>query len=585
MKIISFAVDNFRGIGGGLENNRIIFDDSNTIFIFGQNNVGKSTFLLAYEFFYAGKSPLQDDLYNKDTSKEMAFELEAGIDAQDLEYIEQTQEKKLASFKKYLSESSSIKIRRTFTASEEKGKIKISNPKDETYNPIAAEWNETAFGSLGLSSVFQYLLPTPILIKAMPTEEEVENVVNEILASKAKRRLSGDKFAQLSAAQETVKALQDEMYSPIAISEYRKHVNEHFSRLFPDIELDFLDTDKVKWTEDKFGKKFEVQFQKKDKDGTRKDNIPTSYGSIGHGAVRGAIFSLLLMRDVAEELERIENRKDYLILFEEPELFLHPKIMRELRELIYMVSEDNYPYQILCASHSPQMIDISKKNSSLVRMVRGIDGTKLFQISDQDLREAKEADTADQLRQELFEVLRFNPYICESFYADEVILIEGPTEEILLRGILQNERPKKELFIVNCNTVNNIPFYIRVYTKFSIRFHVICDSDDSSIVSTDEKGNSVYDSGIQRSISELFVGNSTAGLLRVHSDTFESAHQQSSVSEDLRYPTNYVASQGKPFNANRYWKEVLAPRYEDAEIGGVPIVRFTKDISNYEWPD
>ncbi len=45
MKIISFAINNFRGITGGFENNRINFSNSNTVFIFGQNNVGKSTFL------------------------------------------------------------------------------------------------------------------------------------------------------------------------------------------------------------------------------------------------------------------------------------------------------------------------------------------------------------------------------------------------------------------------------------------------------------------------------------------------------------------------------------------------------------
>jgi putative ATP-dependent endonuclease of the OLD family len=68
----------------------------------------------------------------------------------------------------------------------------------------------------------------------------------------------------------------------------------------------------------------------------------------------------------------------------------------------------------------------------------------------------------------MYEVLRFNPYICESFYADEVLLVEGPTEEIIIRGILQKLNSSKDLFIVNCGTVNNIPFYQKVYRKFAI---------------------------------------------------------------------------------------------------------------------
>ena len=51
MKITFFAVNNFRGISGGLDINKIIFKDTNTLFIYGQNNAGKSSFLKAYEFF------------------------------------------------------------------------------------------------------------------------------------------------------------------------------------------------------------------------------------------------------------------------------------------------------------------------------------------------------------------------------------------------------------------------------------------------------------------------------------------------------------------------------------------------------
>jgi AAA15 family ATPase/GTPase len=62
MKIISFGVNNFRGISGGLENNTIEFNNSNTIFLLGQNNVGKSSFLKAYEFFYKNTTPTPEDI-------------------------------------------------------------------------------------------------------------------------------------------------------------------------------------------------------------------------------------------------------------------------------------------------------------------------------------------------------------------------------------------------------------------------------------------------------------------------------------------------------------------------------------------
>ena len=56
MKISFFGVDNFRTISGGIENNKIIFKDTNTLFIYGANNAGKSTFLKAYVFFIQMKN-------------------------------------------------------------------------------------------------------------------------------------------------------------------------------------------------------------------------------------------------------------------------------------------------------------------------------------------------------------------------------------------------------------------------------------------------------------------------------------------------------------------------------------------------
>jgi putative ATP-dependent endonuclease of OLD family len=293
------------------------------------------------------------------------------------------------------------------------------------------------------------------------------------------------------------------------------------------------------------------------------------------------------MRDIAEELERHADRKEYLILFEEPELFLYPRILKNLRELIYAVSDQDYPYQVLCASHSPQMIDLSKRNSTLIRMVKVDAGTKLYQIKDADLQEAKGAQTLAELKQAMYEVLRFNPYICESFYADEVLLVEGPTEEIIIRGILQKINPAKDLFIVNCGTVTNIPFYQKVYRKFAIRCHVICDTDEQIVGAVDAFGNNHFAGGIQNSIytehNTNCTGNPrTGGLLRTHTTTFEVAHKDANVEVLLRYP-EYIESNGKPFNANKYWLEVLEPNFNHAAITTVPIMAHIKEIIGFVW--
>ena len=53
MKLLKLTVKNFRGLKG--DKNIINFDDSDIIFLIGQNDVGKSTFLRAYECFVNSK--------------------------------------------------------------------------------------------------------------------------------------------------------------------------------------------------------------------------------------------------------------------------------------------------------------------------------------------------------------------------------------------------------------------------------------------------------------------------------------------------------------------------------------------------
>ena len=587
MKVISFAVNNFRGISGGLDNNRIIFSDSSTIFIFGQNNVGKSTFLNAYEFLYSNASPTEDDLYEKNIELKIELELEVGIDEIDLHYIQTYQSKKFESFQTYLSSQNTIKILRKFSATKEKGKIRMGSAQDSTWSGGA--WVDIAFASVGLTEAFQPLLPQPIKIKAMPTEDEVRGVVNTILASKAEIMLSATENNELKEAKDKINELQKKMYNPTSITAYEEQVNEHFKKMFPDTSIELDDSDKVKWTIDKFGKKFDVHFQKNNEDGTPNENIPTSFDSIGHGAIRSAIFSLLLMRDVAEGRTRTENRKEYLVLFEEPELFLHPKLMRELRDLIYTVSGSTYPYQLLCASHSPQMIDISRPDSSLVRMTKGQEGSKLYQIDQAVLKSAASISDKDALKQKMYEVLRFNPHLCESFYADEVILVEGPTEEILLRGILQKEPSSKDIFIVNCGSVTNIPFYQKIFSKFHIHYHVICDTDAISVEGKDQYDVPIFGSGIQGSIYNQFYADCSsaprgAGILFVHVPTLEPAHEAATIPASLRFSTAHpIDADGKPFNANKYWLDILEPHYSDDDISEVPIIKAAKDILSFNW--
>jgi len=583
MKIVSFGVNNFRGISGGIENNIIEFNNSNTIFLLGQNNVGKSSFLKAYEFFYKNTSPTPEDVFRIDPSNSIEFELVLQLDEYDFQ--KDSIKNKQDGLKKWLNQDSLLKIRKVFKPKSGK-KFDFEATENLTWDYENEKWEKKNYGGIGLDSVFQAALPTPIFIKAMPTESEVETIINGILKQKAESNLKDKERQELKEAQEKIIELQNKLYNPESINSYKDEVNKHFQELFPNTKIELSEKDKVKWTENSIGKSFSIHFEHNNNEGEKDESIPTNYDRVGHGAVRSAIFSLLLMKDIAEEFERVENRKDYIVLFEEPELFLHPKLMKQLRSLIYKVSESETPYQVLCASHSPQMIDITKEKSSLVRMVRTENGTKLFQINDEFLKKSKEIKTKLELKQEMNEVLRFNPFICESFYSDEVILIEGPTEEIILRGYLNEFNPLKDIFIVNCGTVNNIPFFQKIFSKFNIKYHVICDSDNSKQQGVNELGLPVFETGIQKSIYDQFnldynKKDYSCGLFQFHETTFEPAHKNESIPEELRYSVDFIESDGKPFNANLFWKNTLQPNLGHTDILKVPIVNFINNIINH----
>lgn len=580
MRIVSFSVNNFRGISGGLEQNTIEFKDSNTIFILGQNNVGKSSFLKAYDVFYKNTSLTIDDFHNRDNNVKVEFELV--LEIEEFDFKKDSIKNKEKGLKDWLFGNSLLKIRRVISATSGKT-ISINKPENYTWDDSSKNWVDKNYGGIGLDTVFQAALPSPIFIKAMPSEQEVETIVNEVLKAKATEKLKDKDREELLAAQEKIKELQDKIYNPKSIQDYKEEVNKHFQELFPDTKIELGEKDKVKWTETSLGKQFTIHFEKQDSNGESNVSVPSGYDKIGHGAIRSAIFSLLLMKDIAEEFTREDNKKDYLVLFEEPELFLHPKLMKQLRNLIYKVSESNSPYQVLCASHSPQMIDITKEKSSLVRMVKTDSGTILYQINDEFLKQSKSIKTKEELKQEMNELLRFNPHICESFYADEVILIEGPTEEIILRGLLSELDHQKDIFIVNCGTVTNIPFYQKIFSKFFIKYHIICDTDSAIQNGFDSNNLPVFSSGIQGSIYDQFssdysIEGYSSGLFQLHKTTFEPAHQSDSVPSKLQYPSTLNISDGKPYNANEYWKTVLQPNLSDNEIEKVPIVLFTKNI-------
>lgn len=571
MRVINFAVNNYRGICGGLDKNKIDFEGSNTIFIFGQNNAGKSSFLKAFKVFYDDETLESDDFYGRNCSVPIEMVLEIELNEEEKESLNNLGKKKTNADEKYFfgKDKNRLRFKKEWTSAN-------SDSNNLTYNESSGIFEDVGFAGIGEHNFFKPLLPKPIFIKAMPSEDDLETVVNDILASKVKEVLKGKEEDEYKKAEEIIRSLQRKVYEREDVSKYKDEVNRNFSSLFPNIQIAISEKDPETVIKS-IDKKFTVNFEHLGTDGKRNQDMPLSFANIGHGAIRMAIFSLFLMRDFTGE----ENSKKFIVLFEEPELFLHPKLTKQVRKLIYEVTDDKKPFQLLCASHSPNMVDITRPKTSLVRMVKGNKSTRLFQVDEKILLDEK-----NHVKQELYEALRFNPFVCESFYADEVVLVEGDTEAVILRAYLQSNETEKDIFILNCGTVNNIPFFQKIFTLFNIRHHVICDCDSNPPESQDEKLNPVMNKGIQGSIYKSLESSYSApelkpGLLRVHDTNFEDAHRKITA-EDLCFTStdSDIKRDGKPYCANEYWNNVLAKNLDHKSINEVPIIKFIREIIN-----
>ena len=502
MKLQKLIIKNFRGLKG--DKNVIDFSGSNIIFLIGQNNVGKSSILRAYEFFVGSSQKASaSDFYNYDTETpieiEGVFLKEQDDDAAE-DFVGTGKKAEPDWVNKWVDANNLIRINKIWKAKDEAA-------EKYTWSPADNNWVLNGFG--GLPTLFQKYAPTAISISAMETELSLEEKVNKLIQDEVLKKLKEDYPDDLNALIEGVKNLQKKIVGSDVVATYNAEINEHFKKVFTDLTLkiDPKNDENIK-LEDAFKKNHSVNVRR---DGVDRDEIFTQQG---HGVIRQALYNFISFLKKNKE----GNKKEYLILFEEPELFLHPEIAFKLRNSLYSLAE-NSPFQIICATHSPLMIDISKPHSSLVRLIKNQDETtEVYQVGDNVFR------GDDDKKQRIQMINRFNPHVCESFYAKKVVIVEGDTEAIVFRDLINRFFNQYEVYVLNAGSKNNIPFFQEIFTAFHIEHYVIHDSDTR----LNENGNANSAWTLNTSIWEkVEAANAKKGGLSrryVHVQNFETAH-------------------------------------------------------------
>ncbi|MHC4445900.1 MAG: ATP-dependent nuclease [Planctomycetota bacterium] len=157
----------------------------------------------------------------------------------------------------------------------------------------------------------------------------------------------------------------------------------------------------------------------------------------GHGAQRALIYALVenLARQTAapEEADSpsTEEQRSTILLFEEPEIYIHPHLMRRLKKSLVNIAR-RPDWQVIISTHSPFFINVAENPTSLVIMSKRSHetGVKINQLQSDPFQEIENAHSE---REALRAALDFHPTVAEVFFANRIVLVEGDTELAVLR--------------------------------------------------------------------------------------------------------------------------------------------------------
>ncbi|MGC8743149.1 MAG: ATP-dependent nuclease [Verrucomicrobiia bacterium] len=234
-------------------------------------------------------------------------------------------------------------------------------------------------------------------------------------------------------------------------------------------------------------------------------NTEMSPDAFGHGLQRHLIFTLIRIAAGYTASKPKSEKKEFspemeLLLFEEPEAFLHPPqqdvLDTSLRQLAAKPGR-----QVIAASHSPQFVSYNTDDlADLVRVRRVAGKTEVAQIKKVRLKEIFEDN--QQIAEilgvqagsaELEAVRHFlwlNPERSSLFFANAVLIVEGLSEQVLINYLLKTGQLSSNangVFVLETLGKYNIHRFMNLLGEFRIDHAVLHDKDANKTGSEKEK--------------------------------------------------------------------------------------------------
>ena len=316
------------------------------------------------------------------------------------------------------------------------------------------------------------MLPRFLLIPVDSSANEISDTKNGVLGQTLNELFDTVRENSLNfkTAQEHLDKLSKELDPGDTESEFGKmmsELNEVLSSVFPDTKLyastDLSDASKV------IKPAFNIEMS---------SNVKTPVNNQGTGSVRAAAFGMLRFRQKWIAKQGGETRRSLIICFEEPEIYLHPSAANQMRNTIYELSSSTS--QIVASTHSPYMIDISRKPLQMLNRLSEKDGcifAESYSITENfKLLQENDKDYIKML-------LKVDDYVARAFFTKHVVIVEGDTEEVLIKESMS--RLPKEMYlnwissfeIIKARGKAAIISLIKYLTSMGVSLIVIHDRD------------------------------------------------------------------------------------------------------------
>lgn len=173
-------------------------------------------------------------------------------------------------------------------------------------------------------------------------------------------------------------------------------------------------------------------------------NVRTAVSHQGSGMIRAAAFGMLRFRQKWLSKREDDHNRSIIVCFEEPEIYLHPSAANQMRDAIYELSGNQS--QIVATTHSPFIIDLSRKPKQILNSLRldagGIKSTP-FNVTAAYM--ALENDSKAHVKM----ILRVDDHVARLFFTKHVVIVEGDTEEIVIKETLKRLPTEQYLRIVS----------------------------------------------------------------------------------------------------------------------------------------